>query len=158
MQVTCKICKKKIERDAAYKIIINGKNQYYCSEKEYLDDLEEKQSRFEVFEICKEILGGTTNTLIFKDMTEISSIHSYKKIKGYLLENKDKLNGFMNRNFNGEYGKIKYFMVIVKNNIGDYIQENKIERNIEVETTEVNYKARPRKKSLNQFINEYDEV
>ena len=46
MQVTCSICKKKIEKDTAYKIVTvsptNGKkiNKYYCSEAEYIKEEE----------------------------------------------------------------------------------------------------------------------
>lgn len=155
MLVTCKSCKKKVDRDSAYKIVIGGKNQYYCSEKEYVDEAAEKKAKAEVLQLCTEIMGNTTNTILFKDMTEISKVYSYVTIAGYLKNNKDVLQGFMNKNFNNEYGKIRYFTTIIKNNIGDYVPEVKNELNIEMETTEVNYKARSRKKSLSQYVAEY---
>ena len=157
MLVSCKACKKKNDRDSSYKVIVNGKNHYYCNEKEYLDEVAAKKAKLEVFELCTKILGSTTNTILFKEITAIASIHTYIKILGYLTDNIEKVNGFMSKSFNSEYGKIKYFTTIIKNGIGDYVAETKIERFVEVETTEVNYKKRDRKKSLSQYINEYEE-
>lgn len=156
MLVSCRACKKKNDRDISYKVIVNGKNHYYCNEKEYLNEIAERKAKLEVFEICTEILGSTTNTILFKEIAGISSVHTYVKILGYLTDNIEKINGFMAKSFNSEYGKIKYFTTILKNNIGDYVVETKIERFIEAETTEVNYKRKNRKKSLSQYIDEYE--
>lgn len=157
MLVICKACKKKIDRDTAYKVVVAGKNQYYCNEKEYLNIMEEKQAKKEVFNLCTEILGATTNTILFKEMTEISSVYSYKKILEYLKCNLPSIKSYMYKTFTSEFGKIKYFTTIIKNNIGDYVAEIKDEKTIEMETTEVNYKARSRKKSLSQYLAEYEE-
>jgi len=156
MLVSCRACKRKNDRESSYKVIVNGKNHYYCNEKEYLDEIAASKAKLEVFKLCTEILGSTTNTILFKEMTGIASIHTYVKILGYLTDNIEKVNGFMSKSFNSEYGKIKYFTTILKNNIGDYVAETKIERNIEVENTEVNYKRKPRKKSLSQYLDEYE--
>lgn len=156
MLVGCKACKKKNDRDASYKAIVNGKNHYYCNEKEYLNEIAERKAKLEVFGICTEVLGSTTNTILFKEITGIANVHTYTKIIGYLTDNLQGIKGFMSKSFNSEYGKIKYFTTIIKNGIGDYVIETKIERFIEVETTEVNYKKRDRKKSLSQYIDEYE--
>jgi len=157
MLVICKVCKKKNERDSSFKVVINNKNQYYCNEKEYLDDIIEKKAKADVYDICMEVLDKTTNTILFKELTEISNIHTYVKILGYLTDNLPQINGFMSKNFNSEYGKIKYFTTIIRNNIKDYIVEIKVERNVVVETTEVNYKKKDKKKSLAQYLDEYEE-
>jgi hypothetical protein len=154
--VSCRICKTKNERDSSYKVVVNGKNQYYCSEKEYLDDLADKKARADVFKFCVDILGNTTNTILFKEMSIISSVHKYSKISAYLSENISNIKGFMNRSFDSEYGKIRYFTTILKNNLGDFIFETKEEKVVPVEIVEVNYKPRNRKKSLNQYIDEYE--
>jgi len=157
MLVMCRACKKKNDRDTSFKVIINGKNHYYCNEKEYLNEVATKKAKIEVFELCTEILGSTTNTILFKEITGIANIHTFVKILGYLTDNIQSIKGFMSKSFNSEYGKIKYFTTIVKNGIGDYVVETKIERFVEVETTEVNYQRRDRKKSLSQYIDEYKE-
>ena len=42
----CKICKSELLIDEAYKVTNEkGRNQYYCSEKEYNDFLQEKQDK-----------------------------------------------------------------------------------------------------------------
>ena len=156
MLVSCKICKTKNEKDTSYKVVVNGKNQYYCSEKEYLDDLADKKAKADVFKICMDILGNTTNTVLFKEIAEISNVHTYSKILLYLLENITKIKEFMNKSFSSEYGKIKYFTTIIRNNIGDFVVEVKEERVVPVEIVEVNYKPRNRKKSLNQYLDEYE--
>lgn len=159
MRVICKACKKKNEREDSYKVIVNGKNHYYCNEKEYLDEVAEKKARLEVFDMCMDIIGATTNTALFTDITEISKIHPYTKILGYLTDNFSNIQGFMSKSFSSEYGKIKYFTTIIKNNIGDYVPEIKEERIINmdyVDSTEVNYKVKPKRKGLSQYTDEYE--
>ena len=42
--VTCRACKSKIDRDLAFKV---GEKSYYCSEREYLTHLRDKENKKE---------------------------------------------------------------------------------------------------------------
>jgi hypothetical protein len=156
--VKCKCHGYKIERDTAYKININGKNEYYCNEKEYLKIIEEKRSRVESLNLINEIFGYiVTNTILFKELTDISNIYTYKKIYYYIKENKYNLEKFMNKDFNNEYGKIKYFTTILKNNLHDIkIIEKEIIKQIDAEIIENIYKPKQRKKSLEEYLAEME--
>jgi YHS domain-containing protein len=153
--VTCKGCKKKIDRDAAYKIIINGKNNYYCNQLEYENIKNEKENRLKVIDLSFEIIGYTTNTSLMKELGEIAKVHTYTKMLRFMESNLNELNNIMTRNFTSEYGKIKYFATVIKNKIGDYKEL--------IEKTEVNnfefirvMKYTPtKKKTFTDYINEY---
>jgi len=43
MLVICKCHGIKKERNTLYKVIVNGKNNYYCSEQDYIKMQEEKE-------------------------------------------------------------------------------------------------------------------
>lgn len=156
MLVKCKCHDIKIDRDTAFKVIIKSKNNYYCSEQDYLYIQREKDSREESIVTIKLIIGNTTNTALFKELKTIGDIYGYYKISAYLKDNKDVLIKTMNKSFGNEFGKIKYFFTIVKNNIGDFKEEPKITEIKEIaENYSVNYKQRKRKKSLNEYLNDY---
>lgn len=155
--VTCKACKEKIDRDLAYQV---GTRSYYCSEAEYLSYLKnkkknksEKKSKkktkketlsliFEVFEY------EVTNTLLTNELKELAKIYTYDNIYSYIQDNFDYLNKTLNgKRFDNEWRKIKYFSVIVKNHIKDYLETKKEAiknteyiKNIEYDIPEVKYK------------------
>lgn len=157
MLVICKGCKKKIERDTAFKLVVKNRNTFYCSVKEYETINIEKESKNKVIDLTFEIIGETTNTALFKELTEIAKIHTYSKLLKYMEENTINLHAAMSRNdFIHEYGKIRYFAAIIKNQIGDFKEK--------IENTEVNdyvdivgeVKYTPtKKKSFADFIDEY---
>jgi hypothetical protein len=154
--VKCKCHSVKIDRDIAFKVITNGKNNYYCSEQDYLYMKREKESREDSIIAIKLIIGETTNTALFKELKIVGDIHGYYKILAYLKENNDMLKKIMNKSFGNEFGKIKYFFTIVKNNIGDFKEQLKTTEIKEItENYSVNYKQKKKKKSLNEYLNEY---
>jgi hypothetical protein len=153
--VTCKGCKNKIDRDLAFKVVVNGKNTYYCNQTEYENIILEKESRVKIIDLSYEIIGNSTNTLILKEISEIGKIHTYYKFLKFMQSNYYELTKIMNKNNSNEYGKIKYFFTIIKNKIGDYkeIIENTDVNNFEfIEVT--NYTP-TKKKTFTDFINEY---
>jgi hypothetical protein len=158
MEVKCKACGNKINRDIAYKIIINTKNQYYCNEQEYLNIQKEKDARIKVFSIIEKIIGNTTNTILFKEIGFLAKSYSYVLLEKYLVENMQELQINMAKIFSNEYGKIKYFSTIIKNNIGDFKEINKSIENksFNIEMVKTKYTPKKRKKSLNQYMEEYE--
>jgi hypothetical protein len=154
--VTCKGCKKKIDRDTAYKVVVKNKNTYYCDVDEYVKINTENESRFKVIDLAFEILGKTTNTTLMKEITEIAKVHTYTKLLKFMEENMIEIDAAMTRtDFVHEYAKIRYFAAIIKNQIGDF--KEKVE-NTEVHdydyVEEVKYTP-TKKKSFADFIDEY---
>lgn len=155
MLVKCKICKdKKIDRDTAYKVTINGKNQYYCNVDEYVRFNTENESRFKVIDLAFEIIGKTTNTSLMKDLSEIAKIHTYTKMIKYMEANLHDIYTFMNKDFTSEYGKIRYFTAIIKNSIGDFV-EKKQDTEVYVDVVEEVKYTPTKKKSFSDFLDEY---
>jgi hypothetical protein len=153
--VTCKGCKNKIERDIAFKVVVSGKNNYYCNQTEYENIILEKENRLKVIELAFEIIGHTTNTALMKELGDIAKIHTYTKMLKYMENNINELNKIMSRDFTSEFGKIRYFATIIKNKIGDYkeIIENTDVNNFEFIEV-INYTP-TKKKTFTDFINEY---
>jgi hypothetical protein len=156
--VKCKGCTNKIDRDTAYKVVVKGKNTYYCNVEEYETINIEKESKNKVIDLAFELVGKTTNTTLFKELTDISKVHTYTKMLKFMEENMIDLDVAMSRNdFVHEFAKIRYFAAIIKNQIGDYKEK------LEVENTEVygfdfveEVKYTPtKKKSFADFIDEY---
>jgi NifU-like protein involved in Fe-S cluster formation len=155
--VKCKGCSNKIDRDTAYKVVVKGENTYYCDVKEYETINIEKESKNKVIDLSFEIIGKTTNTALFKELTEIAKVHTYTKMLNFMEENMMELDTAIcgNSPFVHEYAKIRYFAAIIKNQIGDFKEK--------VENTEVHdfdyvedVKYTPtKKKSFTDFIDEY---
>lgn len=158
MLVKCKGCTNKIERDTAFKVVVKGKNSYYCNANEYETINVEKESKNKVIDLSFELIGQTTNTALFKELTEIAKVHTYTKLLKYMEENMIDLDAALARtDFVHEYAKIRYFAAIIKNQIGDFKEKT------ELESTEVHdfdyveeVKYTPtKKKSFADFIDEY---
>lgn len=157
MLVNCKICKNKVDRDNAYKVVVNGKNQYYCNIDEYVAWNEENESRVKVIDFAFEVIGETTNTSLMKELKQIAKVHTYKKMINYLEYDTENIVNAMNKSFETEYGKIRYFTAIIKNSIGDF-KEKVEETNDEVFGMDIieEVKYTPtKKKSFADFIDEY---
>ena len=119
VKVTCAFCKKKIDKDKAYPVKHGKRNVYYCNE----EHSKAKSPRDLFLETAFEIFGRTTNTAFFKEMKEISEVHGYEKMTSYLKDNEGYLNSVMQKDFNTEYGKVRYFAAILKNQLGDYVMK-----------------------------------
>lgn len=158
MLVKCKCHSEKIDRDTAFKVIINNKNEYYCTEKDYLKIKQEKENRKNLFDNINNLFGYiVTNTILYKEISELSKIYPYAKINSYINDNSQMLEKYMSKSFNNEYGKIKYFTTIIKNNIKDYVVSKP--KNIKQSNTEivsVIYTPKTRKKSMDEYLKELE--
>lgn len=158
MLIICKCHGEKKEKSTLFKVIINGKNEYYCSESEYIkikqDKQQDKQTKLDIYNQINEIFGCVvTNTVLFKELAEITKVYSSVKVASYIQYNKFQLDKFMSKTFNNEYCKIKYFAAILKNSLADYkIKELETIKEIEFENIENKYQAKPRKKSIDDYL------
>ena len=148
--VKCKICGTKIERNDAYKVVVKGKNEYYCNEKEYKQKLKQKVDKDNTINIINEIFGyEVTYSTINKELKELSANHSFEKIYSYLYDNKSMLERSLSKTFSSEYGKIRYFSTIIKNNIVDYVMDDEpyITEN-EYEVLDIKYKPKKKRRAM----------
>jgi YHS domain-containing protein len=153
MLVKCKICGNKIDRTIAYKVIINEKNNYYCSEDEYTNYKKAQDIKNNTYSLIYKIFGRTiTNTILFKEISELSDIYTYDKLLSYIDKNYQYLASVMSKNFISEYAQIRYFTAILKNSLNDFIEDKEeIQREIIIDIPKNNYKTKQRKKSLSEY-------
>lgn len=163
--VTCRICKTQIDKNLAFKY---GDKQYCCSEEEYLQKLEfdriskenqekSKEARKNTIDIINKIFEyEITNSLLFKELKELSDVYTYDNIYSYINDNFDLLKRTLDsKKFSSEHGKIKYFTTIIRNNIVDYLTISKDEKEekeyikyVEYDVPEMKYKSKNRRRSL----------
>lgn len=151
MLVKCKACiDKKIERSTAYKVVIKGKNEYYCNEKEYQQKLKQTADRVNTINIINEMFGyEITNSALNKELKEISANHSFEKIYSYIHDNKQMLERSLSKDFNSEYGKIRYLSTIIKNNIVDYVVDDEpYTTENEYEVLDIKYKPKKKRRAV----------
>lgn len=157
MLVKCRGCGNKVERNEAFKIVVKDKNHYYCNAVEFEQINIEKESRLKVIDLVFEIIGETTNTSVFKELTDISKIHGYKKMLSYMESNMDYINkAMLTCAGSKEYGRIRYLMAIIKNELGDYVETiDKEDEVVEVDFVENVVYTPTKKKSFTDYLDEY---
>lgn len=157
----CKYCGKSIDTNNAYKIVVGKTNRYYCNEEEYNILHKAKQIKDDTFYLIYEIFGRKiTNTILYKEVNELSSVYSFEKIETYLSINKEYLSNLMqNKTFQSEYAQIRYFSAILKNSLTDfkYEKNEKINKNIEIDMPSCKFTRRPCRKSLIEYEQEVGE-
>ena len=153
MKVTCRICKKKIERDAAYKIVHytpskpEGVNFYYCSETEYQAEEERKKKDAEdkdkvYYLICDMFGYEIQNTKFFDEWTSWNKLKSNEIIYKYLRENEIYLQQICDKPFDNEYQKIRYFSAILKNSLRDFKPKIEVTTKLQPKITEEHYETK----------------
>ena len=165
MLVKCKICGEKIDRDTAYKRVVNGKNFYYHSESEYETEEKRKQKAAEdkerVYRLICDVMGEKEilNTALWKEKIEWNKAFADEIITKYLQENKNYLTSAIARLDSSQYAKIRYLSAILKNSLGDFkpkaIEVEKPKVVVE-EHYETKYKAKTRR-SLEDLEEDCDE-
>lgn len=115
----CKICKKELTTDVAYKVIANNKNVYYCNEEEYQNELKEKQQKDNCYNTIKSILNEPFVTpMMKKEISKLKGFYSYIVIEKTFKECEENIKWFLNnKEYNTEYAKIRYIITIIQNNI-----------------------------------------
>lgn len=165
MQVTCQICRKKIERDTAYKRVVGTVNKYYCSEQEWQAEENKKKKVAEdkdrVYRLICDILGETeiVNTILFKEWQFWLKVSDNEKIAKYLTENKDYLTSVMTRVQSSEFARIRYLSAIIKDKIKGFVPKVDVVKTLKVvaeEHYETKYKAKGRQ-ALEDFEEDDDE-
>lgn len=156
LNVKCRICGEKIDRNIAYRVTKGKINMYYCSEKEYIDDITKKAQKAapknRLNKIIEEFIGKTENTALYKEISLWLNVADYDTISDYLTDNKDKILTLLNKDFVSEYAKIRYFSAIIKNSIGDYKPKKpEIVRPVETEIYEVKFKPKSKRKCLADY-------
>lgn len=121
--------------------------------------LENNRIKNDIYLVIYQIFGyKVMNTALYKEINDVLVAVDYSKLFNYLKENCDELIKNLSKDFNNEYGKIRYFGAIVKNNIKDYTIPIKQEpiKQIETDISEIKYKKKKRRKSLNEYNEDND--
>lgn len=157
----CKYCGKSIDTKNAYKVVVGKINRYFCNEEEYNIVHKAQQIKDDTFNIIYEIFGRKiTNTILYKEINELSSIYSFEKIKAYLSENIEYLSNIIQKkSFQSEYAQIRYFVAILKNSLTDfkYEKKEKINKEVEIDMPTCTFKRKPNKKTLTEYEQEVGE-
>ena len=154
MLVTCQICKKKIERDTAYKITkigpLNGKksNFYYCSEAEWQEEEDRKNKakadKDKVYYLICDMFGyEIQNTQFFDEWVCWNKLKSNEIIYKYLRDNETYLQQICDKSYDNEYHKIRYFSAILKNSLRDYVPKADVVEAPKIVVEEVMYNVTP---------------
>lgn len=158
MEVICRGCGKKVDRDSAYKVTKGKTNFYFCSENEYKQIFAEKEkaqeTRNELQSLIDDIFGyPVTNTALYKEQSEWAKVKPLETVIAYLNDNKQYISTTLeNKSFNNEYGKIRYFSAIVKNNIQSYVPSRpEIIKRADVEIYDTKYKPGRKRKCLADY-------
>ena len=152
MLVKCRYCGIKLDREEAFKVVVGGKNTYYCNKTEYEKVIYKKKLKDTTYDCINEIFGyKVLNSALFKEINILLEVYSYEHILGYLTENKEFLSKILNKEFNSEYAKIRYFSAIIKNSIADFkIKRIKSEypKEVEVDIPTIKYKRKNKRRPL----------
>ena len=122
----CRICGTPYDTKDAYKVVVNNKSQYYCSQEEYEEDLARKKKAAEdkdrVYYLICDIMGEKEiiNTTLWKEKTEWNKAFSDEFIAKYLQENKSYLTSAITRLDSSQFAKIRYLSAVLKNSLGDF--------------------------------------
>lgn len=132
MQVKCQICGKKIDRETAYKVEINGLNKYFCSQEEYEAERERKAKKkrnleviAECYQYCVDYIEPPYN-IIRKELKEgwLAGIDE-DVICAFIEESREKLKDVTERKitrdgqFDSIYGACRYVGSIIRREIID---------------------------------------
>lgn len=153
MLVKCRQCGTKIDRKTAFKVVVGGKNAYYCNEAEYQKTLHEKEIKTNTYDCINQIFGyKVLNSALFKEINLLLDVYSYEHIFAYLTENKEYITKVLEKDFVSEYAKIRYFAAILKNNLADFrMKEPENPREVEVDIPIMHYKRRNKRRSLSEI-------
>lgn len=137
----CRICGKEHSVEEAYKVVINNKNRYFCSQEEYETHIANKKREEKLVNDIKKticyIFGAKTivNTQIYKEWQQWNQVATNEIIFDYLTENKEMIRCKIEPLEGDEYSKIRYLSSIIKNSICNY-QKPSSQKHIKATTIE----------------------
>ena len=129
MQVKCLICGKLIDKKTAYCVQTTSKNNYYCSEEEYLTQKRAKEAYNDALTVitgCYQYCTGYAEppyNLIRKELADNLKAIPIATIKAFVEENKEKLKKTIDRKietsgqFQAFYFEVRYISGIIKREI-----------------------------------------
>ena len=176
MEVCCRACKKKIDRNIAFKVVSNGVNYYYCNEREYQEKQAELEKNKYILDSLIEILDAQNNqiSLIKSEIAKTIDVFNLNLFYFFMRENKDNLkNNMANKikksgEFETFFNKSKYCFAIIRNGIEkrqthidpkkDYSSEIRINVPVDISLAinmpQINKKQKRR--GLDQIEEDYD--
>ena len=160
----CRICGTSHNTNDAYKIVVNNKSQYYCSQEEYEKDLARKKKAAEdknkVYNLICDMFGyDIQNTQFFAEWVLWNKLKTNDIIYKYLRENEDYLQEICDKSFDSEYQRIRYFSAVLKNSLMDFVPKVEVVEQPKViveEHYETKYKAKTRQ-ALEDFEEDDDD-
>jgi hypothetical protein len=147
MQVTCQICKRKIERDTAYKRIVGKANKYYCSEQEWNEEETRKEKvaadKDKVYRLICDIMDEPEiiSTALYKEWAVWNKVADNEKIAQYLEENQEYLTSVISRLGSSEYARIRYLSAIIRDKIKGFKPKVEVVEKPKVVVEETIYEA-----------------
>ena len=126
MRAKCRICGEPLDTNTAYRVVVNNKKAYYCSQEEYETEQTKKKKSAEdkdkVYRLVCDIIARKeiTNTALFAEWKVWNKVANNETIGKYLDENKEFLCSTIARLEDKEFNRIRYLSAILKNKLGDY--------------------------------------
>ncbi len=136
----CILCGKDIPKGEAYvahTMSSTGRlyKKNYCSEAEYINHQSEMEYRDKVMKLMVDYMGyvkgGMLPNIANKQLAELNKTYPYKVIYNVLRMMESNLRQGMRKEFSNDYGKTKYFLAILSNNINE--EYAKLKREIRIE-------------------------
>lgn len=174
MLVKCKICGTKNEKADSYCLIVNGKNNYYCSEIEYLNHKKELEFKDLFYaELCECFGYQIKNSMLWKETAELQKLYGFEVLYNTIADKKTDIIQALPRLVRAsEINKIKYTFAIIQNNVKN--TQEKLRRLIFLKETSggnafadeyeqqryldgFHIKQKKKRKCLMDFLSEYEE-
>lgn len=153
----CRCCGKTLTPDNRYAVVVGKSNHYYCSEEEYNNMIAKKErenrKKKETTGMLIDAFGQyTTNTIFFKEQSNVVKVHGIDKLHNFMAHNKDDIAiNVARKNFCSEYARIKYFFAIINNSIADWriVENSGVKREYPFEVIEnAKYKRKKKRKGF----------
>lgn len=136
----CKYCRKSIKRSEAFVVKVGTKPTYYCNEEEYKLALAEKKVEEDFYfnvdllfeaEMCISNRGAYST--LHASLQSMRKTYTREQIEWFLGNNFDWIAEATERKeISDEYGKVRYFVAIMRNHIDKYLKDNPVEVKNEV--------------------------
>jgi YHS domain-containing protein len=166
VRAKCRICGEPLDTNTAYKVVVNNKKAYYCSQEEFEADQTKKkkvaEDKDKVYRLVCDIIGRKeiTNTALFAEWKIWNKVADNEIIGKYLDENKEYLCGVAAKLEDKEFNRIRYLSAILKNKLGDYRPKTEVKPvfapKIQEEHYETKFKSKGRA-ALLDFEEDCDE-
>lgn len=126
---SCKICKKQLTTDIAFKVSNGKTSSYYCNEEEYKEYLYKQEIKDKCYQTISRVTRSPLITpMMKKEINLINQFYEYNIIERTFIDCENSINWFLDNKFEGsEYAKTKYISTIIQNSINNvynkYIKE-----------------------------------